>query len=205
MNLWQKIIEVRKEIQGFVKDTKGFGYSYVSGSQALSKIRPKMDELGILLKMETHDLKWSTYDYTNGKGEDKTDFIVSGKVKYTWINVENPEEREECSFDVFGQQDDISKAYGSGLTYSERYFILKTLQAPTDSDDPDKKDTTGNVRRYNNYSKNNTINNSNEHKTYECEKCGKTIPYNVANYSYKNFNKKVLCQDCQQSLKGSAN
>ncbi|MDZ4994794.1 recombinase, partial [Clostridium perfringens] len=63
MNLWQKLIEVRKEIENFTKDTKGFGYQYVSGSQVLSKIRPKMDELGVLLKIETDDILWTTFDY----------------------------------------------------------------------------------------------------------------------------------------------
>ena len=81
MNLWQKLIEVRKEIDNFVKDTKGFGYQYVSGSQVLSKIRPKMDELRVLLKIETDDILWTTFDYKNSKGEDKTDFVIAGKVK----------------------------------------------------------------------------------------------------------------------------
>ena len=157
MNLWQKLIEVRKEIDNFVKDTKGFGYQYVSGSQVLSKIRPKMDELGVLLKIETDDIIWTTFDYKNSKGEDKTDFVIAGKVKYTWINADEPTEREECSFDIFGQQDDISKAYGSGLTYSERYFILKSLQAPTDNDDPDSKDTSGRTSK-----------NQNSNKVYKC-------------------------------------
>lgn len=186
MNLWQKLIEVRKQIDGFVKDTKGFGYTYVSGSQVLAKIRPKMDELGLILKIETDDMIWSTYDYKNSKGEEKTDFVMSGKVKYTWINAENPEEREECSFDIFGQQDDISKAYGSGLTYSERYFILKSLQAPTDNDDPDKKDTTGNVSR----------NNNSTNKKYQCSKCGQVIEQAVASFSYKKYGK-MLCRKCQ--------
>ena len=93
MNLWQKLIEVRKEIDNFVKDTKSFGYQYVSGSQVLSKIRPKMDELRVLLKIETDDITWTTFDYKNSKGEDKTDFVIAGKVKYTWINADNPEER----------------------------------------------------------------------------------------------------------------
>ena len=49
MNLFQKLVEIRKEVKSFNKDTKGFGYTYVSGSQAISKIREKMDELNVLL------------------------------------------------------------------------------------------------------------------------------------------------------------
>ncbi|MBM7835919.1 ERF family protein [Clostridium sardiniense] len=184
MNLWQKLIEVRKKIDNFVKDTKGYGYQYVSGSQVLGKIKPKLDELGVILKVETDDMVWTTYDYTSSKGEGKTDFVVSGKVKYTWINADNPEEREECSFDIFGQQDDISKAFGSGLTYSERYFILKSLQAPTDNDDPDSRDTRGKVGK-------------NNSETYRCNSCAKEIQYNVAKFSYQKFGKS-LCMDCQK-------
>ena len=49
MNLHQKLVEIRKEIDVFKKDTEGYGYSYVSGSQVLSKIQEKMNELGVLL------------------------------------------------------------------------------------------------------------------------------------------------------------
>ncbi|MDM0837790.1 ERF family protein [Clostridium perfringens] len=122
--------------------------------------------------------------------EDKTDFVIAGKVKYTWINADEPTEREECSFDIFGQQDDISKAYGSGLTYSERYFILKSLQAPTDNDDPDSKDTRG---------KTSSSQNQNSNKVYKCTSCGKDVPYNVANFSHKKY-QKVLCMDCQKKV-----
>ena len=121
MNLWQKIIEIRKQIDNFTKDTKGYGYSYVSGSQVLSKIRPTMDALGL---------------------------------------------------------------------------ILKSWQAPTDSDDPDQKDTRGNVRR--------TYNSNPVEKTYKCQKCGKAVTEKIAKYAYGKFNR-VLCMDCQQSMKGSAN
>lgn len=186
MNLWQKLIEVRKEIDNFVKDSKSFGYQYVSGSQVLGKIRPKMDELRVLLKVETNDIVWNTFDYKNSKGEDKTDFVISGQVKYTWINADDPKEREECSFNIFGQQDDISKAFGSGLTYSERYFVLKTLQAPTDGDDPDSKDTRGKVSK---------ANNSND--TYRCNKCARVIAPNVAKFSHQKYGK-ALCMDCQK-------
>ena len=45
----QKLHEIRKHIEGFTKDTKGFNYTYVSGTQVLGKIKDKMNELGVLL------------------------------------------------------------------------------------------------------------------------------------------------------------
>src|SRR5690606_2934543 len=87
--------------------------------------------------------KYSTFNYIDKKGKEKTDFIVTADMKYVWVNAENPEERIEIPWQTMGQQDDISKAFGSGLTYSERYFLLKFFGVPTDDDDPDARDTTG--------------------------------------------------------------
>ena len=63
-------------------------------------------------------------------------------MSYKWINADNPEEELTVPWQLYGAQDDISKAFGSGLTYSERYFILKFFQAPTDADDPDSRNTS---------------------------------------------------------------
>lgn len=142
MNLHEKLVEIRKEVINFSKDTEGYGYKYVSGSQAIAKIRDKMDELGILLVPGVGDTITSTYDYINSKGKECTDHIVSGDMTYTWTNAEKPEETLTVPWKLFGAQDDISKAFGSGLTYSERYFILKFFQAPTDDADPDNRDTS---------------------------------------------------------------
>lgn len=144
LNLHQKLVEIRKEIDTFTKDTKGFNYSYVSGSQVLSKIKNRMDELGVLLYPKTQSVEHSTYDYKqfNKKTknmDDKTDFVISGDLYYIWVNADNPSEKLEVEWKLFGQQDDISKAFGSALTYSERYFLLKFFNAPTDDDDPDTR------------------------------------------------------------------
>lgn len=142
MNLFQKINEVKKVVKTFSKDaeTSGKGaYSYVSGSQVLSMIKDKMEEIGLLfLPIETEHRDWTTYDYKNASGYDKTDFIVTGKINYEWIDCDDPTQRQKVSFEYYGQQNDISKAFGSALTYSERYLLLKSLGAPTDEDDPDK-------------------------------------------------------------------
>ena len=142
MNLHEKLVEIRKEVINFSKDTEGYGYKYVSGSQAIAKIREKMDSLGILLVPNVGDTITSTYDYINAKGKECTDHIVSGDMSYIWINAEKPEETLTVEWKLYGAQDDISKAFGSGLTYSERYFILKFFQAPTDDADPDNRDTS---------------------------------------------------------------
>lgn len=142
MNVYEKINEVKRLVKSLSKDaaTTGQGaYTYVSGSQILSTIKEKMEELGLLfLPIETESRGWTTFEYKNSKGADKTDFIVDGVITYEWINAEDPSDRQRVKFDYYGQQNDISKAFGSALTYSERYVLLKSLGAPTDEDDPDK-------------------------------------------------------------------
>ena len=140
MNIQQKLVEVRKSIHGFNKDTKGFGFDYVSGSQILRAIKGKMDELGVLLipRVDYDTLHWEKHEYTTKKGEKKLDFIITMKMKYTWVNAEDPEDKIEIDWVCIGQQtDDIAKAVGTAMTYNERYFLLKFLGLPTDEDDAD--------------------------------------------------------------------
>ena len=140
MNIQQKLVEVRKSIHGFNKDTKGFGFEYVSGSQILRAIKGKMDELGVLLipRVDYDTLHWEKHEYTTKKGEKKLDFIITMKMKYTWVNAEDPQDKIERDWVCIGQQtDDIAKAVGTAMTYNERYFLLKFLGLPTDEDDAD--------------------------------------------------------------------
>lgn len=143
MNIYQKLVEIRKSIQGFSKDTKGFGYEYVSGNQILRAIKEKMDELEVLLipSVDYDTVVWQKHEYKNKKGEEKLDFIIQGKMIYKWINASEPSEVIEVPWIMIGQQaDDISKATGTALTYNERYFLLKQFGLPTDEDDADKKE-----------------------------------------------------------------
>lgn len=143
LNLYQKIVEVRKVAGSFAKDSKGHNYQYVSGNQVLSKIKDKMNELNLLLIPATKVGEHSEHNYKTFKGKEMVDIIVQGEMTYTWINGDKPEEQLVIDWAYYGQQDDISKAFGSALTYSERYFLLKCLGLPTDADDPDSRDTSG--------------------------------------------------------------
>jgi len=141
MNLWQKIVDVRKSIGTLHKDREGYNYEYVTGNQILGKIKDKMNELNLILQPSTESGEWKRHDYKNKYDKDKIDFIVWGQGSYTWINADNPEEREVVPFAYYGQQgDDLSQAYGTALTYAERYFLLKYFGIPTDEDDPDARE-----------------------------------------------------------------
>ena len=147
LNIHQKLVEVKKSITGFSKDSKAgsgnyTGYEYVSGSQVLRAIKGKMDELGVLLipEVDYETMKWEKHNYKTKNGAEKTDFIITMKMNYTWINAENPQDKITVPWVCIGQQtDDIAKAVGTAMTYNERYFLLKFLGLPTDEDDADAK------------------------------------------------------------------
>lgn len=135
MNIYQKLIEVRKSVPYLQKDTKGYQYSYVSGSTVLGSLKKKMDELGLLLSPSVIDYEYKLIP-TREKGVSYEKPSLICKMNMTWIDSASGESYS-VPFISCGTQDDISKAFGSALTYSERYFLLKFFNIPTDMDDPD--------------------------------------------------------------------
>ena len=145
LNLFQKIADVKANIDGFTKDAKSYNYSYVSGSQVLHRIRNKMIENNLLLVPKTSEENYKQIDVTRfnkkaGREITTSEFIVEMKLTYAWINADKPEEQFEVTFYAVGQQDDVSKAHGTALTYAERYFLMKFFNIPTDEDDADAKE-----------------------------------------------------------------
>lgn len=145
LNLFQKIADVKANIDGFTKDAKSYNYSYVSGSQVLHRIRNKMIENNLLLIPKTTEENYKQIQVTRFNQKAKreitvTEFVVEMNLTYVWINADKPEEQLEIPFYAVGQQDDVSKAHGTGLTYAERYFLMKFFNIPTDEDDADAKE-----------------------------------------------------------------
>ena len=140
LNVYQKIIEIKRFAKTFKKNGKGYGYKYITTEDVYKSITDKMNEIGLLfMPVSSVNRKSYTHDFLNEKKETKTDFVVEGDLIYAWINTENPDDKHVIRFEYYGQQSDISQAYGSGLTYSERYLLLKSLGLPTGEADPDNK------------------------------------------------------------------
>lgn len=136
LNLYQKIVKVRESVGGVHKDNtagKGskFSYNYVSESQILSKISDEMNNQNLLLipNIKNREMR-----------KEGNQYIVELDMIYTWINGDNPQETLEIPFFTTGQQIDASKALGTGLTYGNRYFLLKMFNLATDEDDADAKE-----------------------------------------------------------------
>lgn len=146
MNVYQKLLQIKKVARQFKKSAKGHGFNYVPTDQIIDKILDTEIEVGItqiFLGSESKNI--SAYDYTSKEGNRHHDFVLSGSATFAWVNTDKPEDRIVVVMEYYGQQEDISQAYGSGLTYMERYFLTKTLGIPTNENDPDKnnnKNTT---------------------------------------------------------------
>ena len=148
MNIYQKLIEVRKSTPYLQKESTGAQYKYVGSSQVLAALKSKMDELGLLLipRVTGHKVSESTVQYYSQDAEKReTEHVIKRTTTYfteldmtmTWVDAEKPEETIECTW--YGQGVDIAgeKGTGKALTYAEKYFMLKFFNVPTDKDDPD--------------------------------------------------------------------
>lgn len=132
MNIYEKLIEVRKAVPYLQKEAKGHQYNYVSSSQVLSAVRRRMDEVGLMLIPTITNTKVSAEN--DGK---RTTYFTELWIDFTWVNAEKPDETVKSSW--YGQGIDIAgeRGVGKALTYAEKYYLLKTFNIATDTDDPD--------------------------------------------------------------------
>lgn len=141
MNIYQKLVEVRKSVPYLQKEAQGAQYSYVGSSQVLSAVRAKMDELGLFLSVKVvgHNVQSETVENKDkyDKVKKTTTYFTELDLEFTWINAEKPEETLTVPFYAQGVDIAGEKGVGKALTYGEKYFLLKTFNIATDKDDPD--------------------------------------------------------------------
>ena len=134
--LLPKLAALQSAVRGLGKDTKGNSYEYVSGSKVLDAVRPRMDELGLLLVQEVEDIRNERVDYSTRNGA-KSEMFTSVSMLFTWIDTETGE-KLPVRFAANGCNG-WDKGLGSALTYGERYFLLKFFHIATDEDDVDAR------------------------------------------------------------------
>lgn len=140
MNLLQKLLEIQGSVDAFVKDGQnkdGGNYKYVSSDMVLDTVRPKMQELGLLLEP-------TVTGHALHAGETKSGtvrYMTEMDITFTWIDVETGESR---SVPFYAQGVDLAgeKGVGKALTYGEKYFLMKYFHVPTSKDDPDSDGRT---------------------------------------------------------------
>lgn len=142
MNIYQKLIEVRKTVPYLQKADTGGQYNYTGSSRVLAAVVDKMNELGLLLipSVTGHTLKESPIEFKDSTGnvtKRTTTYFTELEMTMTWVNADKPDEQIVSGW--YGQGVDIAgeKGVGKALTYAEKYFMLKFFNIATDKDDPD--------------------------------------------------------------------
>ena len=147
MNIYQKLAKIRKPVEILQKNKNGFGYRYVTEDLILAKITGLMEKYGVSLipNIMHGSTEVSPYHYTKTKTtkggdvfeEHVNEILVRADMEWHWVNNDNPGDRIIVPWTLVGQQSDASQAFGSGLSYSARYFMLKYFNVATSDDDPD--------------------------------------------------------------------
>lgn len=136
--VYRKIWELQKACRSLAPNTNGpkesGAYPYVSGAKLLSVVRPKMDELGLILTQEIIGIQNTPISYNTRAGQ-KTEMFTALELRFTWIDTEDGSTLVN-EFKANGMNS-WDKGLGSALTYAERYYLLKTLHIATDKDDID--------------------------------------------------------------------
>ena len=147
LNIYEKLAKIRKPAEVLSKNKSGYGYRYVTEDAILEKITGGMDKYGVSLIPEINQSTTvvTPYSYEKTKNtkngqqitETVNEILVQGEMVWNWVNNENPEDRISVPWVFIGQQSDASQAFGAGLTYASRYFMLKYFNIATTEDDPD--------------------------------------------------------------------
>ena len=160
MNLWQKLAKVRDIADVVAKNKAGYGYRYVSEDEILAKIKAGLSKYHVSIypmldqenfSVERRDFFKKKYDKaTQTWIEDpQMEYCVRGRLNYLVVNDDKPEEQHIAPWVLVGSQTDDAQAFGSALTYANRYFFLKFFNIATPDDDPDawklKKDEAANA------------------------------------------------------------
>ena len=148
LNLYQKLAKIRKSVEVNQKNKAGYNYKYVTEDEILSKITSGMDKYGVSLlpgvvpgtmRVTPYTYEKSKWDKTLKQNIQETvnEVLVVADTTYTWINNDDPNEMIVVPWGLVGQQSDASQSFGSGLSYTFRYFLLKYFDVATVEDDPD--------------------------------------------------------------------
>jgi len=147
MNIYQKLAKIGKPVEVLQKNKAGYGYKYVTDDLILASIKGLMRHHGVSLipKIVPGTTRVEPYSYTKTKAtrdgkvfdEHVNEVLVHCDMEWHWVDNSNPDDRIIVPWTMVGQQSDASQAFGSGLSYSSRYFLLKYFNISTTDDDPD--------------------------------------------------------------------
>ena len=92
----KKLLEIQKGLRALGKNAKGYNYEYVSGDKLPYYVRPKMDELGLLLLpevlgVETKEILYPQWDGKARAVVEKKEVLYILAMRMTWTDAEDGE------------------------------------------------------------------------------------------------------------------
>lgn len=148
LNLYQKLARIRKMTEVITKNRAGFNYRYTSIDEILARVTAGMNKYNVSLiprvvpgsaSSDVHTFEKTKFTKDGVMYEEKNYEMISyADMTFTWVDDDNPDDRIEVPWFVTGSQVDPAQAFGSGLTYGLRQFLLQYFQiASLDKEDPD--------------------------------------------------------------------
>jgi hypothetical protein len=135
LNIYQKLVQVRKEVKYVQKSGNGYNFQYATEPQILGAIRSKMDELNLFLEVNMDALEPVVCMVIQNKALCKVDGLKA-TFSFTWTNGDQPDQTITKKMIMQDIEQGI-ETVGGLLTYANRYFLYKFFSVPTDKDDPD--------------------------------------------------------------------
>lgn len=147
LNIYKKLAKIRLIADAVRKDKKGYNYSYADITEILAKVTAGMNKYGVSLIPSAVPGSFRVDQVTNVKtkttkdgtpyDQTTTEMLVSGDMVFTWVNEDDPEDRIVVPWFLTGMQEDPSQAFGSGDTYTTRYFLTSYFQIAQPETDVD--------------------------------------------------------------------
>lgn len=149
LNIYQKLEKISEIVDVIKKEKNGFNYTYVDISDILVRVKYGMRKYGLSLiprivpgttkvvpttfvKTKIDRVSKQPYDET------KVEMVISCDTVMTWVDNDDPSMTVEIPWTITGCQEDVSQAFGSALTYCERYFLVSFFHISTvERDDVD--------------------------------------------------------------------
>lgn len=144
LNIYQRLIEVMKEVRYIEKEKKTVNnqYRFVSHDAVTSATAEAFIKHGVyakprIIKNEISTILVSRWDKYAKANKEETNFVCNVEVEYDFINIDDPEDKVS-GINGLGQGiDNQDKACGKAISYACKYALLKALGIET-GDDPEK-------------------------------------------------------------------
>lgn len=143
-NIYKRMQDITSELTAVAKNLNvGYGknsYKAVGEADVLAAVKPLEAKHGIYSYPSFRRVIDSQIMTSTGyDGKEKQSQFVRVETEYTFVNVENPEEK--LTITSYGDGvDPQDKAPGKAMTYADKYALLKAYKIIT-GDDPDQNES----------------------------------------------------------------